>query len=58
MSEAKNPVFDKDGKYLYFDASTDSGASMQPDIEGFSRPVSRSIYLMVLARDVDRKSVV
>ena len=52
MSEAKNPVFDKDGKYLYFDASTDSGASMQPDIEGFSRPVTRSIYLVVLAKDV------
>jgi len=52
MSEAKDPVFDKEGKYLYFDASTDSGASMQPDIEGFSRPVSRSIYLIVLAKDV------
>lgn len=52
MSEAKNPVFDKEGKYLYFDASTDSGASMQPDIEGFSRPVTRSIYLIVLAKDV------
>jgi tricorn protease len=51
MSEAKNPVFDKDGKYLYFDASTDSGPSMQPDIEGFSRPVARSVYLMVLAKD-------
>ncbi len=51
MSEAKNPVFDKDGKYLYFDASTDSGPSMQPDIEGFSRPVERSLYLVVLAKD-------
>ena len=52
MSEAKHPVFDKEGKYLYFDASTDSGASMQPDIEAFSRPVTRSIYLVVLAKDV------
>ena len=30
MSEAKNPVFDKDGKYLYFAASTDSGPSLKP----------------------------
>ena len=52
MSEAKDPVFDKDGKYLYFDASTDSGASMEFDLTAFSRPVTRSIYLVVLAKDV------
>ncbi len=51
MSEAKNPVFDKGGKYLYFDASTNSGASMEPDIEGISRPVTRYVYLIVLAKD-------
>ncbi|MBI1789006.1 MAG: PD40 domain-containing protein [Acidobacteria bacterium] len=51
MSEAKDPVFDKDGKYLYFTASTDSGAAMQPDIHSFSRPVTRSIYLIVLSKD-------
>ena len=51
MSEAKSPVFDKDGKYLYFTASTDSGASMQPDITSFSHPVTRSVYLMVLSKD-------
>jgi tricorn protease len=50
MSEAKYPVFDKDGKYLYFGASTDSGASMQPDIQSFSRPVTYSIYLAVLGK--------
>jgi len=37
MSDAENPVFDKSGKHLYFTASTNSGASMQPDIESFSR---------------------
>ena len=51
MSDARYPVFDKDGKYLYFTASTDSGPSLQPDIHSFSRPMSRSIYLLVLSKD-------
>ena len=42
---------DKDGKYLYFTASTDSGASMEPDIHSSFRPVTRSVYLVVLAKD-------
>src|SRR5262245_23544571 len=48
LSYARNAVFDKDGKYLFFTASTDSGASLQPDIQALSRPSSRSIYLAVL----------
>ena len=51
MSDALSPVFDADGKYLYFAASTDSGQSLQPDIHSFSRPVTRAIYLIVLAKD-------
>jgi tricorn protease len=51
MSDAKYPVFDKDGKYLYFTASTDSGPSMETDLHSFSRTVTRSIYLAVLAKD-------
>jgi tricorn protease len=51
MSEAKHPLFDKDGKYLYFTASTDSGATMQPDIHSFSHPLTRSIYVTVLSKD-------
>jgi len=51
MSDARNPVWDKDGKYLYFTASTDSGASMEPDIHSAIRPVSRSMYLAVLDKD-------
>ena len=51
MSDARTPVFDVEGKYLYFTASTDAGASLQPDIHSFSRPVSRSIYLAVLSKD-------
>jgi tricorn protease len=50
LSDAGNPVFDKDGKYLYFTASTDSGPSLQPDVGSFSRPVTESIYLVVLSR--------
>jgi tricorn protease len=52
MSDAKDPVFDRDGKYLYFTASNDSGPSLQPDVGSFSRPVTRSIYLTVLAKDL------
>ncbi len=51
MSEAEHPVFDKNGKYLYFTASTDSGAAKQPDVLSRTHPVTRSIYLMVLAKD-------
>ena len=50
MSDAKDPVFDKDGRYLYFTASTDSGPSLQPDVGSFSRPVTSSIYIVVLSR--------
>src|SRR5260370_15157814 len=51
MSDAKNPVFDKDGKDLYFTASTDSGPSLQPDVGSFTRSVSSNVYLVVLAKD-------
>jgi tricorn protease len=51
MSDARDPVWDKDGKYLYFTASTDSGPSLEPDIHSAVRPVSRSVYLAVLGKD-------
>jgi tricorn protease len=51
MSDAGAPEFDADGKYLCFAASTDSGQSLQPDIHSLSRPVTRAIYLVVLAKD-------
>ncbi len=51
MSDARNPMFDKDGKHLYFSASTDSGPSLEPDIHSATRPVTRSVYLVVLAKD-------
>jgi tricorn protease len=48
MSDAGLPAFDPGGKYLYFTASTDSGASLQPDIHSIFRDVTRTIYLAVL----------
>ena len=51
MSDAQHPVFDTDGKYLYFTASTDAGASLEFDLHAGIRPVSRSLYLVVLSKD-------
>jgi tricorn protease len=48
MSDAGYPVFDAGGNYLFFTASTDSGASYQPDIHSIFRDVSSTIYLAVL----------
>jgi tricorn protease len=48
MSDARLPVFDAGGKYLYFTASTDSGASLQPDIHSIFRDVTSTVYLVVL----------
>ncbi len=48
MSDARLPVFDPGGKYLYFTASTDSGASLQPDIHSIFRDVTSTVYLTVL----------
>ena len=50
MSDAGSPAFDKDGRFLYFTASTDSGPSRQPDVGSFARPVTRNVYLVVLSR--------
>ena len=50
MSDARNPVWDRDGKYMYFTASTDSGPSLQPDIQSGARTSTSSIYLVVLSR--------
>jgi len=50
MSDARNPVFDPGGKYLYFTASTDSGASYQPDIHSGFRDQTQTVYLAVLSK--------
>ena len=51
MSDANDPVWDRSGKYLFFTASTDSGSSLQPDIQAMMRTPTSSIYLIVLDKD-------
>ncbi len=49
MSDARFPVFDKSGKYLYFAASTDIGPAVGGiEMSNFNHPVSRSVYVAVL----------
>lgn len=50
LSDAQSPVWDRNGKYLYFTASTDSGPSLQPDLQSAARPSTASIYLVVLTK--------
>jgi tricorn protease len=52
MSDASNPVFDKDGKYLYFTASTNSGESQGLDVHTVARTATSFIYLTVLDKDL------
>ena len=53
MSDALYAAFDKDGKYLYFTASTDTALSTGwLDMSSLQRPVTRSVYVMVLKKDV------
>ncbi|MBZ5605043.1 MAG: PDZ domain-containing protein, partial [Acidobacteriia bacterium] len=52
MSDAEFASFDKDGKYLYFTASTDTALSTGwLDMSSIQRPVTRSVYVVVLAKD-------
>src|SRR5579862_3685907 len=49
IGDARYPVFDKNGKYLYFAASTDVGLSAGwLDLSSYQHPVLRSIYAIVL----------
>src|SRR5207245_424774 len=49
LSEARFPVFDKNGKYIYLGASTDFGLSAGwLDLTSYQHPVSRNIYAVVV----------
>jgi tricorn protease len=49
MSDARFPVFDRNGKYLYFAASTDMGqANSWLEMSSINRPFTRSVYMIVL----------
>ncbi len=52
MSDAVNPAFDKNGKYLYFAASTNlalSGAGL--DMTSDEHRITRNVYITVLSKD-------
>jgi len=52
MSDVLYPSFDKNGKYLYFTASTNTGLSTAGlDMSSDEHPVSRSAYIAVLSKD-------
>jgi tricorn protease len=52
MSDCSNPRFDKNGKYLYFMASTNTGLAASGDMSGDEHPVTRSVYVAVLRKDL------
>jgi len=52
MSDALFPVFDRNGKYLYFTASTNVALTAQGlDMSSDEHRVTRSVYVAVLAKD-------
>ena len=52
MSDALFVAFDKEGKYLYFTASTNAALSTGwLDMTSLQRPVTRSVYVAVLKKD-------
>jgi tricorn protease len=52
MSDAYNPIFDPNGKFLYFLASTDDGPSRAGiDLSSLDRAQASAAYVVVLAKD-------
>src|SRR6185369_6888946 len=52
LSDARFASFDKNGKYLYFTASTDIGPTTGwLDMSSFPHQVTRSVYVAVLRKD-------
>ncbi len=53
MSDARYAVFDRNGESIYFTASTDAGpTSGWLDMSSMNRPVTRSVYVAVLRKDL------
>jgi tricorn protease len=53
LSDAFSPVFDREGKYLYFLASTNTGLQVGwRDMSSFDRPVTATAYVVVLRKDL------
>ncbi len=53
MSNAASPVFDKNGKYIYFTASTDTGPKLSGfDMSSYAHRPTSSVYVAVLRKDL------
>jgi tricorn protease len=53
LSDASEPMFDRNGKYLYFLASTDAGPVVNWfDLSGEDMRMTNSIYLVTLTKDI------
>jgi tricorn protease len=52
LSDTASTAFDKNGKYLYFFASTDVGPAMASSMGAYKIPVTRSAYVVVLNKDL------
>ena len=53
LSDAGHPVFDRNGKYLYFTASTDIGPRIFGfDMSSYPHRPTRSVYVSVLRKDL------
>jgi len=53
MSDARHAIFDKDGKYIYFTASTNIGPTVAGlDMSSDGRMVTRHAYVIVLRKDL------
>jgi tricorn protease len=52
LSDANSAAFDKNGKYLFFFASTDVGPAIASSMGAFKIPVTGSAYVVVLRKDL------
>lgn len=53
MSDVENIAFDRNGKYLYFTASTDIGPSAAGfDLSSLDRATTNSVYVIVLSKEL------
>jgi tricorn protease len=52
LSDAASVAFDKNGKYLYFFASTDDGPAIASSMGAYKVPITRGAYVVVLQKDL------
>jgi tricorn protease len=52
LSDAASVAFDRNGKYLYFFASTDDGRAIVSSMGAYKVPITRGAYVVVLEKDL------